>query len=138
MPVLPGSGAFTLIELLVVVAIIAILAGITIAALGGINQRGARDRAKAEIAGIVNALERYRSQHDSYPPAVSGSNLPYAAISGFMPQSTAEAGFTNLSDPYGNTYLYRFPGIRNMATFDVWSPGQDTSSAATNDDIGNW
>jgi general secretion pathway protein G len=132
-----GGAGFTLIELLVVVAVIAILAGITLAALGGLNQKGARDRTKAEIAGIVNALERYKSQNDTYPPA-SGSNLPYAAISAFMPQLTSDAVVTNLTDPYGSTYLYRFPGTRNMATFDVWSAGQDTSSSATNDDIGNW
>jgi len=131
-----GTG-FTLIELLVVVAVIAILAGITLAALGGLNQKGARDRTKAEIAGIVNALERYKSQNDTYPPA-SGSNLPYAAISAFMPQLTSDAVVTNLTDPYGNNYLYRFPGTRNMATFDVWSAGQDNGSSATNDDIGNW
>jgi general secretion pathway protein G len=131
------SAGFTLIELLVVIAVIAILAGVTLAALGGINQKGARDRTKAEIAGIVNALERYKSQNDTYPPA-SGSNLPYAAISAFMPQRGADTATTDLTDPYGNTYLYRFPGTRNMATFDVWSAGQDTSSSATNDDIGNW
>jgi general secretion pathway protein G len=133
-----GAAGFTLIELLVVVAVIAILAGITLAALGGINQKGARDRTKAEIAGIVNALERYKSQNDTYPSAASGSTLPYAAISAFMPQVVADAGLTNLTDPFGNAYLYRYPGVRNIATFDVWSPGTDTSASATNDDIGNW
>jgi type II secretion system protein G len=126
-----------LIELLVVIAVIAILAGITLAALGGINQKGARDRTKAEIAGIVNALERYKSQNDTYP-AANGSNLPYAEISVFMPQRGSDVGDSNLTDPYGNAYLYRFPGARNIATFDVWSAGQDASSSSTNDDIGNW
>ena len=132
-----AGGAFTLIELLVVVAVIAILAGITLAALGGINQKGARDRTRAEIAGIVNALERYKSQNDVYP-AANGSNLPYAVISAFMPQVNPDGNLTNLTDPYGNNYLYRFPGTQNMATFDVWSPGVDANASATNDDIGNW
>lgn len=132
---------FTLIELLVVIAVIAVLAGFTLAAMGGINQKAARDRTKAEVAAIANALERYKSQNDSYP-AAAGSNVPYAAISAFMPASASSLSTNGsvvvLNDPYGNPYLYLLPGSNNMVSFDVWSVGQDTAQNATNDDIGNW
>ena len=135
------GGAFTLIELLVVVAVIALLAGFTLAAMGGINQKAARDRTKAEVAAIANALERFKSQNDRYP-AANGSNLPYAAIRAFLPVSDSSLSTNGsvvvFNDPYGTPYLYRLPGSNNIATFDVWSAGQNSSATATNDDIGNW
>jgi general secretion pathway protein G len=142
-------GAFTLIELLVVVAVIAILAGITLAALGGVNERAARSRARSEIAAIANALETYRSQHGSYPSNLVTSHggttvttLPYATISnwyapppGSLQQENTERAY--LTDPYGNAYTYLFPQpVRNFASFDLFSRGKTPDQ--TNGWIGNW
>jgi general secretion pathway protein G len=141
--------AFTLIELLVVVAVIAILAGLTLAALGGVNDRAARSRARSEISAIANALETYRSKHGSYPTnlitsagGVSVTTLPYATISNWyapppgslMGEGTAGA---YLTDPFGNAYTYLFPQpVRNLATYDLYSGGKNAKE--TNGWIGNW
>lgn len=63
---------FTLVELLVVMAIIGILAVISLANFRT-SQIKARDaERKNDLRQIANALEAYMSDHGSYPAAVSG------------------------------------------------------------------
>ncbi|MFM8887797.1 MAG: type II secretion system protein, partial [Chthoniobacterales bacterium] len=61
------ADAFTLIELLVVVAIIAILAGLTLATLGNVNRKGAESRARSEVAALAAAIDAYKLEFGSYP-----------------------------------------------------------------------
>lgn len=63
----PGRAGFTLIESLVVIAIIAILASITVGVVKGVNERAAIARAKAEVAVLATALEGYKRQYGDYP-----------------------------------------------------------------------
>ena len=137
------NAAFTLIELLVVITVIAILAGLTLGAISGVNQKANRDKTKAEIAAISNALEQYKSIHDTYPPAGSGNTIPFAetgaTIRPFYIANKVETNSSGqLTDPYGNAYQYSTnrTGMKNPASFDVWSTGK--SSADSSDDIGNW
>jgi len=133
---------FTLIELLVTITVIALLAGLTLAAVGGVNQKSYRDKAKAEIAAISNALEQYKSVNDSYPAAGAGGSVPFAETGETIrPFYIANKISTNaageLLDPYGKQYLYKKPGDKNPASFDVFSKGKD-GATDTPDDIGNW
>ena len=126
--------AFTLIELLVTITVIAILAGITLAAMGGVNQKATRDKTKAEIAAISNALEQYKSVNDTYPSSIS-----FSVIGPFYQANKVQTNTTGqLLDSYGNAYQYSTnrSGMKNPASFDIWSNGK--SSSDSTDDIGNW
>lgn len=59
--------SFTLIELLGVVAIIGILAGLTLGGAGAVRRHGATSQAKAEIAALEAACGNYFADNNAYP-----------------------------------------------------------------------
>lgn len=78
---------FTLIELLVVVAIIGLLATLSIVALNNARARARDTRRVADIKQIQTALELYYNDLGSYPTAVavntaiaSGSNVYMSSV----------------------------------------------------------
>lgn len=62
-----ADSAFTLLELLIVITIIIILAGLTIATMGYVQDKAKRSRAEAEIAAFSTALENYKADNGIYP-----------------------------------------------------------------------
>lgn len=148
----PGASGFTLLELLVVIAIIAILAGLILSTAGYIQKEGARSRAKAEVAALETALESYKADNGDYP---IGTNLPgtngFNLLTNLLPTNAGakvyfelpNKGMTNsagfLTDPFGTTYGYRYPGAPTNSGsnfFDLWSTAG--SSTNTNAWIKNW
>lgn len=79
--------AFTLVELLGVIVIIGILAGITLGGAGAVRRHGATSQAKAEIAALQAACERYFADNQSYP-----SNTAVNPSSSFSPTAAAYTG----------------------------------------------
>ena len=65
----------TLIELLVVVAIIAIVASLTIGAVGKLRSEARRKKTLAIVSLVVDALNAYRQDWDWYPPDDNGPVL---------------------------------------------------------------
>jgi prepilin-type N-terminal cleavage/methylation domain-containing protein len=61
------QSAFTLIELLAVITIIGILAGLTLGAAGAVRRHGATSTAKAEVAALQAACDRYYADNNAYP-----------------------------------------------------------------------
>ena len=59
--------SFSLVELLVVMAIIAILAALTLGAATGVMQHAARERALSEIAAMRTGLDSYKIDNGGYP-----------------------------------------------------------------------
>ena len=90
--------AFTLIELLAVITIIGILAGLTLGAAGAVRRHGASSTAKAEVAALQAACDRFFADYNSYPTTTNSMPDP---SSGFSPSASTytNAGqvlFTNL------------------------------------------
>ena len=151
------KAAFTLVELMVVVAVIAILAGIVLAAAGAAQKKAARDQAKAEVKMICVALENYKGAAGAYPTHTGNFSTNFYAnltnlISWKTNQITGTGTNVALLDPYGYPYRYRSPARSSTSmledSFEVWSVGangrSDFDSGATNagtnslDDITSW
>ena len=86
--------AFTLVELLAVITIIGILAGLTLGAAGAVRRHGANSTAKAEVAALQAACDRFYADNNTYPV-----NTNVSPSSSFAPNAYNAAGqalFTNL------------------------------------------
>jgi len=112
------SASFTLVELLTVIAIIAILAALTLAAGTGVLKKAARSRASSEIQAMSTALEGYKNDNGIYPvgntTAGSSSSL-LGPPTGAYPGDPVVANVT----AYQNSSAALFQalsGITNYAT----------------------
>lgn len=135
--------AFTLLEVLMVVVIIGLLAAFVVPNFFG-AQRGAEiDLAEAAVTGsIPNALKMYRLHMQRYPGEDDGGLMALVE-----PPEEEEAAENwrgpyiddpeKLKDPWGNEFVYEYPGQYNEDGFDLYSLGPD-GEEGTEDDITNW
>lgn len=77
---LQKNRAFTILELLVVIAIIIVLAGLILTTTGYVQNKGARSRAEAEIAGMSAACESYKADNGVYPRDTSTTDILDARV----------------------------------------------------------
>ena len=128
--------AFTLVEMLLVLVILAVLAAIVIPKFAGRSQQAKESAAKADISNFSVALDAFEVDNGFYPQGSAGltalveqpNNLP-----------SWKGPYLNKVplDPWGNAYVYSYPGKANPKHFDLSSQGVD-GQAGTGDDITNW
>ena len=92
------QSAFTLIELLAVITIIGILAGLTLGAAGAVRRHGANSTAKAEVAALQAACDRYFADYNFYPTTTTSMPNPSSDYSPSVSTYTSagQVLFTNL------------------------------------------
>lgn len=102
------TNAFTLVELLVVIAIIVILAGLLLAAIGGVW--GSTDVSTAQ--GMVNdfyvALESYKMDKMSYPAQETDYKITETANTGIIYPDTdnATASANSIAEYYSFDHMF--------------------------------
>lgn len=112
--------AFSLVELMVVIVIIGLLAGTATVSVRSYLVRSKQNVAKSEIAKVVQALETYYAEYDSYPTTDEGLDALTEPSEAFT-----DGLLTTLpNDPWGNAYEYLNPG-RDTA-YEVISYGADS------------
>lgn len=117
------TSGFSFIEIMVVVVIIGLLAGAVAINVSSYADKAKRNRAKSDVAVIVDAVEAYYAEHGRYPNNDEGlTALP----------------LKNTKDPWGRPYQYNQPG--RDGPYDIATYGADgrEGGADADADIGSW
>ena len=125
--------AFTLVEMLLVVTIIGILAALVIPKIVGRSEQARATAAHADLSSIKTALDAFEVDNGFYPKSIQDLvTAPGNAKNWHGPYLDKVP-----QDPWGNNYLYYFPGKHNSGSYDLLSVGPD-GKEGTDDDVGNW
>lgn len=131
------SAGFSILELLLVLVILTILAGIVAFRFTGTTEKANISAAEAQLNNLKSALKRYEIAIGKYPTQQQGLEALTKLPSGV--DETKWERFmdeTVKNDPWGNPYVYKFPGDHNN-DYDLYSWGPDGKDG-TDDDITNW
>lgn len=135
-----SAAAFTLIEIMVVVVILGVLAATIIPQFRGTTTDAKISTARANIAELENALERFYIHLDRHPTNEEGLQALVQGPSDDQDKWRGPYIKVLRPDPWGVPYQYRTPGTRNPGGFDLWSRGADKADGGEREaaDIGNW
>jgi len=131
---------FTFVEIMVVVIILGVLAATIVPYFRGATQEAKVGAAKATIAELETALERFYIHMDRYPSNDEGLKVLVDAPSGDDKKWRGPYIKVLKPDAWNNPYQYKNPGVHKKTGFDVWSRGADNADGGEGDgaDIGNW
>jgi general secretion pathway protein G len=134
------QGGFTLIEIMVVVMVIGILAATIIPRFMTTTFDAKVSAAKAHVAVLEDAIHRFYYHMDRYPTTEEGLRVLLEAPAGEEQKWRGPYVEQLRSDPWGNPYQYRNPGVHHTTSFDLWSRGADGADGGEGQaaDIGNW
>ncbi|MFO8013906.1 MAG: type II secretion system major pseudopilin GspG [Phycisphaerae bacterium] len=134
---LPCRRGFTLIELLLVLAILAALAAMVVPKFTRRSQQAKDTAARVDIANLEVALDAFEVDCGRYPTTQEGLGAlvdqPADATNWMGPY--IKRGLPK--DPWGNPYMYRYPGQHNAQGYDLHSYGPDGQEGG-DDDVDNW
>lgn len=125
--------AFTLVEMLLVVTIIGILAALVIPKIVGRSEQARTTAAHADLSSIKTALDAFEVDNGFYPKSLADLvQAPSNAKNWHGPYLDKIP-----QDPWGNNYVYYYPGKHNTGSYDLLSVGPDNKEG-TDDDVVNW
>lgn len=159
----PAARGFTLIEILAVMTIIAILAAITIAGIGGMTKAADRKATETQLALMRTKLQEYKLDKGVFPggedPAPSppadgnkdSAGVLFQKLGGMTASGAKETGAktyipdlaqknkrwtdgTTVIDKFGYAIRYRVGDSATNPDYDLWSVGPDGDTDEENPD----
>lgn len=140
-PAARRARGFTLIEIMVVVIIIGLLAAVIVPQVVGRVDDARISKAKQDIQAIESALVMFKLDNFKYPSTDQGLRALVQQPTDPSIRNWRAGGYLKRvsKDPWGNDYLYVFPGTRG-GEYDLYTLGADAQPGGEgpNADIGNW
>jgi len=126
--------AYTLVEMLLVLVILATLAAIVIPKFAGRSRQAKVTAAESQIVNFETALDAFEIDNGFYPDDLSALiEQPDGADNWRGPYM--KKGIPN--DPWGNAFVFTYPGKNNEDGYDLQSMGMD-GRVGGDDDVVNW
>lgn len=125
-----------MVELLLVLVILAILAAIVVPKFTGRSEQARITAAQTQIAAFETCLDAFEIDNGYYPRGTDG-------LQDLVEQPVDAKNWRGPYmkeiplDPWGNPYLYEYPGKNNEGGYDLMSMGPDGRVGGDND-ITNW
>ena len=123
--------------MLLVLVILAVLAAIVIPKFAGRSQQAKVTAAASQISGFELALNSFEVDNGFYPQGSAGLNALVEQPNNLQSWKGPYLSKGIPLDPWGNAYIYNYPGKANPKHFDIHSPGPD-GQAGTDDDVTNF
>lgn len=123
----------TLIEIMVVLVILGLIATAVGVNVVQAREKANMERAKSDVQNIASqGVDAYKVMKGRFPTTEEG--LGVLIKEGFLKANNDKGSMT---DPWGNEYVYLYPGQKNADGYDVKSKGPD-GQPGTQDDIVNY
>lgn len=129
--------AFTLIELLLVLVILGILAAVIVPKFAGRQEQARKSRAVTDVKNIETALDTFEIDNGRFPTSEEGLQALITQPGSLTNWHGPYLKGGSTKDPWGNAYVYRYPGTNNPNGYDLFSTGQDGKDSSGNE-INNW
>jgi general secretion pathway protein G len=126
---------FTLLEMVIVLGIIGLIIGGAIGVMGKVGEGAAIQRVKGDFNSLGSVLKMYKINNGFYPSTAQGLKALVNRPGGSpVPKSWTALADSVPRDPWGEEYIYRFPGSKVASEFELVTKGKDTQ-LGTEDDM---
>lgn len=132
-----NCNGFTLIELLLVLVILATLAAVIVPKFTRRSEQAKVTAAKTNIANLELALDTFEIDSGRFPTNSEGLRALVTKPSNADGWREPYIKRGVPIDPWGNDYVYKYPGQYNKYGYDLSSAGPDGQRGG-DDDIKNW
>jgi len=126
---------FTLLEMVIVLGIIAMITGGAIFSMKKIGNSAKITTAESDFKSFASGLSMYKINAGNYPSTTQGLKaLKEKPTSAPMPRRWSQVMVKVNLDPWGNEYIYRYPGKKDPTEPEIVSKGPD-GQENTEDDL---
>lgn len=129
-----GRGGFTIIEVLVIITIMGIIAAVVVPRLFGRIGQSRQAKAMSDASSIATTVNTFLIDMGKLPDT---GNLDFLMTAPSGVSGTWRGPYLNnkeaLIDPWGNAYMIRVPGEKNV-DFDIVSYGADGQPGGEGED----